>query len=58
MSTLTRDRIRLGKPRLVWVGWTLWIRTYREGGYDGYRTLTGRRTVCDNVARAWAARAS
>lgn len=44
--------VELGRPRFVWVGRTLWIRTYREGGYDGYRTIWGRRDVCDNIARA------
>jgi hypothetical protein len=46
-------RIELGRPRFVWIGRTLWIRTYRAGGFDGYRTLRGRRDVCDNIARAW-----
>lgn len=49
-------RIELGQLRFVWIARTLWIRTYREGGYDGYRTLRGRRDVCDNIARAWLGR--
>lgn len=56
MEDQPRRDIELGHRRLVWVGRTLWIRTYREGGFDGYRTLAGRRTVCGNVARAWADR--
>ena len=32
--------------RLYWWDRSLWWRTYRVGGYDGYRTLLGCRLAC------------
>lgn len=31
---------------------SLWWRTYQPGGYDGYRTITGRRLPCATMATA------
>ena len=44
--------IAAGKRRVVWWDGALWWRTYREGGFDGYRTLTGRRLACGALAAA------
>ena len=41
-----------GTRRFVWWDRALWWRTYREGGFDGYRTLTGRRLSCDTMEKA------
>ena len=48
--------IGMGATLVVRIGWRIWFRTYTEGGYDGYRTLTGRRVPCDTLARMWADR--
>lgn len=34
-----------------WDG-ALWWRTYREGGFDGWRTVSGRRMPCDTMLAA------
>lgn len=40
------------KPELpIWWDRSVWYRTYREGGFDGYRTLGGRRLPCDTLLR-------
>ena len=44
------EAIRLGRPRFVWWDGAIWWRTYQEGGYDGYRTLSGRRLPCATLA--------
>ena len=45
------EAITAGRRRfVVWDG-ALWWRTYREGGFDGYRTLTGRRLACGALAQ-------
>lgn len=38
--------------RFHWWDRSLWWRSYREGGFDGYRTLTGRRLPCDTMLAA------
>lgn len=37
---------------LHWWDRSLWWRTYHQGGYDGYRTITGRRLACATMATA------
>jgi hypothetical protein len=44
--------IREGTRRFVWWDRALWWRTYREGGFDGYRTLAGRRLPCGTLETA------
>jgi hypothetical protein len=46
------DDIREGTRRLVWWDRAIWWRTHREGRYDGYRTLAGRRLPCDTMEKA------
>jgi len=46
------DDIRTGERRFVVWDRALWHRTYREGGFDGYRTLTGRRLPCATMETA------
>ena len=43
--------IRSGDRRFVFWDHALWWRTYHEGGFDGYRTLT-RRLPCDTMEKA------
>lgn len=38
--------------RLRWWDGTLWWRTCREGGFDGWRTIRSRRLPCDAMAAA------
>jgi hypothetical protein len=38
--------------RLAWWDRSLWWRTYHVGGYDGWRTLTGRRLPCAMMGTA------
>lgn len=40
------------KQRPQWWDGALWFRTYREGGFDGWRTVTGRRMPCDTMRAA------
>jgi hypothetical protein len=47
-NTCTAD-ILAGKRRFVWWDGALWCRTYRAGGFDGYRTL-GRKLPCATLA--------
>lgn len=47
------DWIARGAFPVVRIGWRVWFRTYKPGGYDGYRTLTGRRIPCDTLAHMW-----
>ena len=42
--------ILLERPRR-WDG-SLWFRTYSPGGYDGYRTIGGRKLPCATLATA------
>lgn len=35
-----------------WWDGTLWFRVYSPGGYDGWRTITGRRMPCDTMLTA------
>jgi hypothetical protein len=35
--------------RLHWWDRSLWFRVYRQGGFDGYRTIGGRRMPCDTM---------
>jgi hypothetical protein len=44
--------IMSGDRRFVWWDRALWWRTYRPGGFDGYRTLTGRRLPCATMEQA------
>lgn len=44
--------IRTGKRRLVLWDHAVWWRSYREGGFDGYRTLSGRRLPCGTLETA------
>lgn len=53
-SHTARERIGLGRRRVVWAGGRLWFRTYTPGGYDGYRTITGHRLPCGEVEMLWA----
>lgn len=46
------ESIRSGRRRFVWWDHVLWWRTYTVGGFDGYRTLTGRRLPCDTMEKA------
>ena len=46
------DDIRSGDRRFVIWDRTLWWRTYTPGGFDGYRTLSGRRLPCGTMERA------
>lgn len=48
-NTPTDPAIDSGRRRFVWFGGKLWWRTYREGGYDGYRTW-GERVPCGVLA--------
>jgi len=41
-----------GDRRFVFWDRSLWWRTYREGGFDGYRTLAGRRLPCGTMETA------
>ena len=41
-----------GERRFVFWDHSLWWRTYREGGYDGYRTIRGRRLPCAAMEKA------
>ena len=45
------ETITAGRRRFVWWDGALWWRTYHEGGFDGYRTLTGRRLACGALAQ-------
>jgi hypothetical protein len=45
------DGIAAGKRRFVTWDRALWWRTYREGGFDGYRTFR-RRLSCGTLAVA------
>jgi hypothetical protein len=38
------------RPR--WWDGAAWWRTYREGGFDGWRTIGGRRLPCDTMFAA------
>lgn len=38
--------------RAIWWDRSIWWRTYRQGGYDGYRTLAGRRLPCATMETA------
>jgi hypothetical protein len=38
--------------RLLWWDGSLWWRTYHEGGFDGYRTLRGRKLPCATMETA------
>ena len=38
------------RPR--WWDGSLWFRAYREGGFDGWRTIGGRRMACDTMFTA------
>lgn len=40
------------RPR--WWDRSLWFRVYTPGGYDGWRTLAGRRMPCDTMRAALA----
>jgi hypothetical protein len=51
LSRASGDAITLGTRRFVWWDGALWWRTYQEGGFDGYRTLGGRKLPCDTLAR-------
>lgn len=44
--------LRPSEWRLHWWDRSIWWRTYQEGGYDGYRTLLGRRLACATMATA------
>jgi hypothetical protein len=44
--------ILTGKRRFVFWDKSLWWRTYQPGGFDGYRTLRGRRLPCDTMEKA------
>ena len=46
------EDIRTGERRFLWWDRALWWRTYHEGGFDGYRTLRGRRLPCDTMEKA------
>ncbi len=46
------DDIRSGERRFVFWDRALWWRTYTVGGFDGYRTLAGRRLPCDTLEKA------
>ena len=48
------DDIRTGDRRFVIWDHRIWWRTYREGGFDGYRTLfqPHRRLPCDTMEKA------
>ena len=48
---MVSEPIAAGKCRFVWWDGALWWRTYREGGFDGYRTLAGRRLACGALAQ-------
>lgn len=41
-----------GRRQLVWWDGSLWLRTYRPGRFDGYRTLRGRKLPCATLAIA------
>jgi hypothetical protein len=41
-----------GRRWLVWWDRSLWWRTYRQGGFDGYRTLRRRKLPCATLAIA------
>jgi hypothetical protein len=41
-----------GQRHFVWWDRALWWRTYHPGGYDGYRTITGRRLPCATLDTA------
>ena len=38
--------------RFHWWDGSLWWRTYTVGGFDGYRTLLGRRLACATMVTA------
>lgn len=42
--------VLMKRPR--WWDGALWWRTYREGGFDGWRTVSGRRMACDTMFAA------
>lgn len=46
------DDILSGDRRFVWWDRSLWWRTQTPGGFDGYRTLTGRRLPCATLETA------
>jgi hypothetical protein len=49
---MTTDAVGHGTRRFViWDG-AVWWRTYTVGGFDGYRTLTGRRLPCGTLETA------
>lgn len=35
--------------RIKWWDRSLWWRTYQEGGFDGWRTVRGRRLNCQTM---------
>jgi hypothetical protein len=35
-----------------WWNGSLWWRTYTEGGFDGWRTISGRKLPCDTMFAA------
>ncbi|MCW2720704.1 hypothetical protein [Pseudonocardia sp.] len=49
MSTPTKQ---ISDKRLLWWDRSIWWRTYRQGGYDGFRTITGRRLPCATMDTA------
>lgn len=49
-DALGNHHIRL-RP-IEWWDHAIWWRTYTPGGYDGYRTITGRRLPCQTMADA------
>ena len=38
--------------RLHWWNRSLWWRTYHQSGFDGYRTITGRKLACATMDTA------
>jgi len=42
--------ILLNRP--IWWDGSLWFRSYREGGFDGWRTIGGRKLSCDTMFAA------
>ena len=48
----SHEAIWKGLRRLVWWDGSLWWRSYRPGGFDGYRTLRHRKLPCATLAIA------
>lgn len=44
--------LRPSEWRIVFWDRSVWWRTYREGGFDGYRTLLGRKLPCYTMYQA------